>query len=66
MNIPLNISRKTQSKLDNLGLSAWACAQGNTVYVRDKLISNFEKKTIFIKICIDLCDSVEVIKNLRS
>ena len=34
MYIPLKISRKTQNKLDNLGSSAWASAQGNTV---DKL-----------------------------
>ena len=31
MYIPLKISRKAQNKMDNLGLSAWACAQGNTV-----------------------------------
>ena len=31
MYILLNVSRKTQKKLDKLGLSAWACAQSNTV-----------------------------------
>ena len=36
MYIPLNISRKTKKMLDNLCLSAWACAQGNTVFGNEK------------------------------
>ena len=53
--IPLKISRKTQNKFDNLGSSAWACAQGNTVagstFVLPKLFrrtNNFLQKNVYL------------------